>query len=101
MVLPTLPIDLLPPLQYSAAVVVTADPGAAPGEVETLVTDPVEGAVGTVPGVTSVQSTSQANVSTVIVQFGWGTDMNFAELKLRKNLTKPGHNFQMGPKHPN
>lgn len=85
-VLPTLPIDLLPPLQYPATVVITSDPGAAPGEVETLVTDPIEGAVGTVPGVTSVQSTSQANVSTVIVQFGWGTDMNFAELKLREKL---------------
>ncbi|RMH17453.1 MAG: hypothetical protein D6696_15680, partial [Acidobacteria bacterium] len=41
-----LPIDLLPELTYPSLTVETRYPGAAPAEVEALLTRPVEEAVG-------------------------------------------------------
>ena len=45
-----LPINLLPDISYPTLTVETRFPGAAPGEVESLVSRPVEEAVGVVAG---------------------------------------------------
>ena len=60
--------------------------GAAPEEIETLLTRPVEEAVGVVKNVLSVKSVSRAGQSDVILEFTWGTDMDRAGLEVREKL---------------
>lgn len=81
-----LPIDLLPDVAYPRLVVYTTDAGAAPAEVERFITEPVEQAVSTVPGVQGVESVTREGASLVTARFAWGTDMEFAALNVREKL---------------
>ncbi|MGH8035458.1 MAG: efflux RND transporter permease subunit, partial [Lysobacterales bacterium] len=76
-----LPVNLLPDLSYPTLTVRTEYQGSAPEEVETLLTRPVEEAVGVVKNVVSVKSVSRAGQSDVILEFAWGTDMDRAGLE--------------------
>jgi HAE1 family hydrophobic/amphiphilic exporter-1 len=81
-----LPINLLPDISYPSLTVETRFPGAAPGEVETLVTRPVEEVVGIVSGVKRLTSTSRPGLSQVTLEFDWGRNMDFAALDVRQKL---------------
>ena len=81
-----LPIDLLPDVAYPRLVVYTTETSAAPAEVERFVTEPVEQAVSTVPGVQKVESVTREGYSLVTARFAWGTDMDFAALNTREKL---------------
>ncbi|HEX8392664.1 MAG TPA: efflux RND transporter permease subunit [Longimicrobium sp.] len=81
-----LPIDLLPDVAYPRLVVYTTDAGAAPAEVERFITEPVEQAISTVPGVQGVESVTREGASLVTARFAWGTDMDFAALNVRERL---------------
>ncbi len=83
-----LSINLLPDITYPTLTVRTDYEGTAPSEMERLVTEPVEGAVGVVTNVIRVSSTSRPGVSEVVVEFSWGTDMDFASLDLREKLDR-------------
>lgn len=78
--------DLLPDITYPSLTVRTELPGAAPVEVETLVTRPLEDAVGVVGNLVQVSSSSRAETSEVILEFAWGTQMDFAALDVRERL---------------
>ncbi len=78
--------DLLPDITYPSMTVRTDLPGAAPVEVETLITRPVEDAVGVVGNLVRVSSSSRAEVSEVVLEFAWGTSMDFAALDVRERL---------------
>ncbi|MDP2871870.1 MAG: efflux RND transporter permease subunit [Bacillota bacterium] len=79
-----LPIDLFPDFSFPAAAVITSYTGAAPAEVEAHLTRPIEQALATVTGATRVSSSSQEALSIVMVEFGWGTAMDFAALEMRE-----------------
>lgn len=79
-------IDLLPELNLPIVIVYTEYPGAGPEEVENLVTRPIEQVVGTVRGLNTIESVSSVGSSIVVVQFGWGTDINQASNDLREQL---------------
>jgi HAE1 family hydrophobic/amphiphilic exporter-1 len=81
-----LKVNLLPDLSYPTLTVRTEYRGAAPEEMETLLTRPVEEAVGVVRNVRSVKSVSRAGQSDVILEFAWGTDMERAGLDVREKL---------------
>ncbi|TVR51736.1 MAG: efflux RND transporter permease subunit, partial [Gemmatimonadales bacterium] len=81
-----LPIDLLPDVSYPRLVVYTSYPEVAPGEVERLVTEPVEASLAATPQVERVSSISREGVSLVTLRFAWGTDMDFAMLNVRERL---------------
>lgn len=81
-----LPINLLPTLTYPSLTVETKYAGAAPAEVETLVTRPVEEAVGVVSGVRRLTSVSKPGLSQVTLEFGWGRNMDFASIDVRQKL---------------
>ena len=83
-----LSINLLPDITYPTLTVRTEYEGTAPSEMERLVTEPVEGAVGVVTNVVRVSSTSRPGVSEVVVEFSWGTDMDFASLDTREKLDR-------------
>jgi len=81
-----LKVNLLPDLSYPTVTVRTEYRGAAPEEIETLLTRPVEEAVGVVKNVRSVKSVSRAGQSDVILEFAWGTNMDRAGLEVREKL---------------
>ena len=81
-----LKVNLLPDLSYPTLTVRTEYRGAAPEEIETLLTRPVEESVGVVTNVRNVKSVSRAGQSDVILEFAWGTDMDRAGLDVREKL---------------
>ncbi len=81
-----LAVDLLPDITYPSVTVRTEYEGTAPAEIETLITRPVEDAVGVVNGVNRVISSSRADTSEVTLEFAWGTNMDFASLDVRERL---------------
>lgn len=86
-----LAVDLYPAMEFPIAVVLAEYEGAGPQEVESLVSRPLEEAMGTVPGVSRVRSQSNEGLSLVIAEFRWGTDMDQATLEMREkvDLAKP------------
>ncbi len=81
-----LAVNLLPDLSYPTLTIRTEYLGAAPAEVEQLVSKPIEESIGVVKGVRKVQSVSRAGRSDVIMEFEWGTDMDLAGLDVREKL---------------
>jgi len=72
-----LSVNLLPDLSYPTLTIRTDYDGAAPGEVEQLVSKPIEEAIGVVKGVRKVTSTSRAGQSDVVLSFAWGTELTW------------------------
>lgn len=81
-----LKVDLYPDVTFPGAAIVTSYSGVGPEEMENLITKPIESSVSTVTGVKSVSSTSDTGQSTIVVEFEWGTDMDFAVLDLRQQI---------------
>ncbi|HSR69592.1 MAG TPA: efflux RND transporter permease subunit [Acidobacteriota bacterium] len=81
-----LALNLLPDISYPSLTIQTDYPDAAPEEVESLITRPVEEAVGVVPGLTRISSTSRSGQSEVILEFTWDTRMDLAALDVREKL---------------
>ena len=81
-----LSINLLPDLSYPSLTVETKLPGAAPAEVESLLSRPIEEVVGTVSGVKRLTSVSRPGLSQVTLEFEWGRNMDFGSLDVRQKL---------------
>src|SRR5436190_13104133 len=81
-----LKVNLLPDLSYPTLTVRTEYTGAAPAEIETLITEPVEEAVGVVKNLRKLKSVSRTGQSDVVLEFAWGTDMDQASLEVRDKL---------------
>ncbi len=82
-----------PDIEFPAVQVIVAQPGAAPAELETQVTQRVEAAVRSVSGVDELSSYVSEGSSRTMVQFAIGTpidraynDVNQAISQIRSNL---------------
>ena len=84
--LPRLAIDLFPDMELPVAVILTSYEGAAPAEVEKLVTKPIESAVATASNIKEIGSISQNGNSLVIAVFNWGTNVDNAVNELRDKI---------------
>jgi len=81
-----LKVELLPDLSYPTLTVRTDYEGAAPTEVETLISQPAEEALGVVKGLRKLKSISRTGQSDVVLEFAWGTDMEQAGLDVRDKM---------------
>jgi HAE1 family hydrophobic/amphiphilic exporter-1 len=81
-----LKLNLLPDISYPTVTVRTELTGAAPAEIENLLTKPIEESVGVVRNVRLVRSVSRSGQSDVTVEFLWGTDMDLAGIDVREKL---------------
>ncbi|MFA4984502.1 MAG: efflux RND transporter permease subunit [Candidatus Omnitrophota bacterium] len=81
-----LPQELFPPITYPQITVLTVYENAAPEEIESLITKVIEEAVGTVNNVKRISSISKEGLSLVMVEFSWGTNMDFAALNVREKI---------------
>jgi len=68
-------VDLLPNVVLPHLMVQTTYNNATPEEIEKLVTEPLESAVGTIPGVKDIKSVSKEGVSIISIDFVWGTEI--------------------------
>lgn len=84
--LKNLVIDLFPEIDLPIAVVATSYPGAAPEDVENLVSKPLESALSTIEGIDTLSSQSQVSVSMVVIQFKSGTDLDNALIDVREKV---------------
>lgn len=81
-------IDLLPDLNFPIAVVVTTYPGGAAQTIQQDVTIPLEGALAGITGLRRLDSFSMENVSALVLQFDWGTNMLNSVEEIRNNLAQ-------------
>jgi multidrug efflux pump subunit AcrB len=71
-------INQMPDISFPAASVTVVQPGAAPSELETQVTQRVEAAVRGINGVDEISSTAREGSSTTFVRFDIGTPVDRA-----------------------
>ena len=81
-----LKVNLLPDLSYPTLTVRTEYVGAAPAEIENLITEPLEEALGVVKSLKRIRSVSRTGQSDVILEFTWGTNMDDAGMDVREKL---------------
>jgi HAE1 family hydrophobic/amphiphilic exporter-1 len=79
-------LNLLPDISYPTLTVRAELTGAAPIEIENLLTKPIEEAVGVVRNVRLVRSVSRSGQADVTIEFLWGTDMDMAGVDIREKL---------------
>jgi hydrophobe/amphiphile efflux-1 (HAE1) family protein len=79
-------VDLFPNVDLPIIVVITNQPGAAPEDVETEITDKIEEAVNTISGIDELRSVTTEGVSQVIIQFVLEKDVNVAAQEVRDRL---------------
>ena len=83
-----LQVDLLPDVDFPSLSVVTTYEGAGPEEIETLITRPIEEAVGTVEGIETIESYSMEGRSRVSLRFVWGTNLDSAMNDVRSTVER-------------
>ena len=81
-----LKVNLLPDISYPTVTVRTELTGAAPADIENLITKPIEEAVGVIRNVRQVRSVSRSGQSDVTLEFSWGTDMDIAGVDVREKV---------------
>lgn len=83
-----LPVDLLPAINYPNLTVITNWADTPAEDLERLVTQPLEEVITGLAGVRRVVSKTREGVSTITVQYDWGTGMDFANLHLREAIDR-------------
>jgi len=81
-----LPVNLMPDISYPTLTVRTEYEGAAPEDVEKLVTRPLEEFLSIVSGMVQISSVSSPGLSEIILEFTWSTDMNVAQQDVRDRI---------------
>ncbi len=83
-----LAVDLLPSIVYPRLTVLTVYDDIPAEDLERLVTQRLEEAITAQTGVRNVDSRTREGVSIIMVQYEWGTQMDFANLHLREAVDR-------------
>ncbi len=79
-------LDRFPKIDFPIVTVTVLQPGAAPEEIESEITDKIESAVNTVSGIDELRSTSVEGVSQVYITFLLEKDINIAAQEVRDKV---------------
>src|SRR5688572_20354041 len=82
----SLGVDLFPKIDLPTITVTVINPGASPQEIETEITDKIEGAVNTVSGIDELRSTSVEGVSQVFITFLLEKNADIAAQEVRNKV---------------
>lgn len=81
-----LPMESMPEMDLSMAIINTTYQGVGASEMENLVTKKIEGAISSVSGVDTITSQTSEGNSLTMVQFDTGTDMDKAVSDMNSNI---------------
>jgi hydrophobic/amphiphilic exporter-1 (mainly G- bacteria), HAE1 family len=93
--------ERFPDVSFPVVVVTVAYPGASPGEVETLVTKPMEDAIVTVNGVDRLRSESREGIATIILFCKLEVDVKQAAIEVREKVAQARFKLPQEVKEPN
>src|SRR5216110_3660533 len=62
-------VDRYPKIDLPTVLITTIQPGAAPEQIETEITDKIEEAVNTISGIDDLRSASSEGISQVVISF--------------------------------
>jgi len=79
-------VDLFPKIDLPTITVTVVNPGASPQEIETEITDKVEGAVNTISGIDELRSTSVEGVCQVFITFILEKNADIAAQEVRNKV---------------
>src|SRR5262245_23693223 len=79
-------VDRFPKVDFPTVVVTTVQPGAAPEQIETEVSDKIEEAVNTISGIDELRSISSEGVSQVLISFLLDKDPDVAAQEVRDKV---------------
>src|SRR5689334_2835372 len=79
-------VDRFPKVDFPTVVVTTVQPGAAPEQIETEVSDKIEEAVNTISGIDELRSISSEGVSQVMISFLLDKDPDVAAQEVRDKV---------------
>ncbi|HEY2974155.1 MAG TPA: efflux RND transporter permease subunit [Pyrinomonadaceae bacterium] len=82
----SLGVDLFPKIDLPTITVTVVNPGASPQEIETEITDKVEGAVNTISGIDELRSTSVEGVCQVFITFLLEKNPDIAAQEVRNKV---------------
>ena len=82
----TLPIKQFPNVEFPAVTVTVTQSGAAPGEMETQVTRPIEDAVAGISNVKTIRSSVVQGASTTTIEFNLGEDLQKVTDEVRSKV---------------
>ena len=83
-----LPIDAVPDITNNQVQVITVSPALGAGDIERLVTFPVEQATRNIPGIIEQRSFSRFGLSVVTIVFDDATDVYWARQQVAERLTR-------------
>jgi HAE1 family hydrophobic/amphiphilic exporter-1 len=84
----SLPVDLLPRVEFTQLTVRVRYPNVGPQEIEQLITDPIENVVSGLPNLSRMTSESEEGSSEVRLEFARGTNIDEAANDLRAALDR-------------
>src|SRR5260221_2805874 len=79
-------VDQFPKIDFPRVIVTTIQPGAAPEQIETEISDKIEEAVNTISGIDELRSISSEGVSQVMVSFLLDKDTDVAAQEVRDKV---------------
>lgn len=84
--LTNLGLDFFPDIEFPTVSVITTYRGASPEDIENTITRTMEQVINTVSGVKKVNSITQEGFAVVLVEFEYGTNLDFAAQDIRDQL---------------
>lgn len=93
-------IDLFPEIVFPSGAVMVEYEGAGPEEIENLVVRPLEEILSSLENIQHIESFSRPGQATVVVNFTWGTDMDFAIMDMRELVDQVEGFFPDGAEDP-
>ena len=79
-------LDFFPELEFPTVSIITTYSGASSDDIENTITRPLEQITGTVNRVKKVSSTTTEGVSVIMLEFEWGTNLDFAAQDVRDQI---------------
>src|SRR3954469_17608386 len=79
-------VDQFPKIDFPVIVVSTSLPGASPSDVETEISDKIEGAVNTISGLDELRSNSSEGFSQVLIQFVLEKNVDVAAQEVQQKI---------------
>lgn len=79
-------VDQFPEISLPVIFVQAVYPGAAPSDIETLVSKPIEEELGSLPGMKRIYSTNLESVGIITAEFNFGVDVKDVESQIRARI---------------